>query len=371
VRRTSKEKVKMVFAIGKRGERCRLRWLLWIGLPGALCGLPAIACAQDAAAPAGQTKQQTANPQETGNIRGKVVDQTGVEISGASVKLTRPDPPSSQETETDEEGQFYFFNVAPGPYSITITSEGLTTETVSGTVTPRETNIVPQVKLAVAQQVTQLTVGLPVEEIAQEQIEEQEKQRILGFVPNFYVSYVPNAAPMNAKQKYKLATRTLLDPMTFASVGLIAGANHAAGRWKGYGGGIEGYSKRFGSSYADVATGTFIGGAVLPSLLKQDPRYFYQGTGSKKSRLWHALSNSFICKGDDGRMEPNYSNIGGNLAAGGLATLYYPRSSGHSWGLALSVAGTRLAETTAVAVLQEFILPKLTPGHGRQVNNQP
>jgi hypothetical protein len=361
----------MVFAIGKRGKRCRLRWLLWVGLPGALCGLPVIARAQDAAAPSGQTKQQMANPQETGNIRGKVVDQTGVEISGASVKLTRPDPPWSQETETDEEGQFYFFNVAPGPYSITITSEGLTTETVSGTVTPRETNVVPQVKLPVAQQVTQLTVGLPVEEIAQEQIEEQEKQRVLGFVPNFYVSYVPNAAPMNAKQKYKLATRTLLDPMTFASVGLIAGANHAAGRWKGYGGGIEGYSKRFGSSYADVATGTFIGGAVLPSLLKQDPRYFYQGTGSTKSRLWHALSHSFICKGDDGRMEPNYSNIGGNLAAGGLATLYYPRSSGHSWGLALSVAGTRLAETTAVAVLQEFILPRLTPGHGRQVSSQP
>jgi hypothetical protein len=360
-----------MFEIGNRREKCRLRKLLWVGLLGALCGLPVIARAQDVAAPTGQSKQQAANSQEAGNIRGKVVDQTGVEISGATVKLTRPGQPSSQETQTDEEGGFYFFNVPPGPYSITITSDGLATATVAGVVAPRETNVVPQVKLAVATQVTQMVVGLPVEEIAQQQIEEQERQRVLGFVPNFYVSYVPNAAPLNAKQKYKLAEKTLLDPMTFVSVGLLAGANDAAGRWKGYGGGVEGYAKRFGASYADVATGTFIGAAVLPSLLKQDPRYFYQGTGSKKSRLWHALSNSFICKGDNGQTEFNFSNIGGNLAAGGLATLYYPKSSGHSWGLALSVAGTRIAETTAVAVLQEFILPKLTPGHGRVVSGQP
>jgi hypothetical protein len=346
-----------------------LRRLPWAALLGVLCAAPAIVCAQEGAAPNEPAKQQAVNPQETGNIRGKVVDQTGVEISGASVKLTRPDQPSSQETQTDEEGQFYFFNVAPGPYTVTITSDGLTTETLSGTLKPAETHVVPQVKLAVATQVTQVTVGLPVEEIAQQQIEQQEKQRVLGFVPNFYVSYVPNAAPLNAKQKYKLSARTLLDPMTFVSVGMIAGANDAAGRWKDYGGGVGGYSKRLGATYADVATGTFIGAAVLPSLLKQDPRYFYQGTGSTKSRLWHALTNSFICRGDNGQLEPNYSNIGGNLAAGGLATLYYPRSSGHGWGLALSVAGTRLAETTAVAVLQEFVLPKLTPNHGRQVSN--
>jgi hypothetical protein len=333
--------------------------------------LPGIARAQDLPAPTGQTKPQPTNPQEAGNIHGNVVDQTGVEITGASVRLTRPDQPASQETQTDEQGQFYFFNVAPGPYTITVTSEGFATAALSATVKPAETYVVPQVKLVVATQLTQVTVALPVEEIAQQQIEEQEKQRVLGFVPNFYVSYIPHAVPLNAKQKYKLATRTLLDPMTFVSVGLIAGANDAAGRWKGYGGGVEGYFKRFGASYADVATGTFIGAAVLPSLLKQDPRYFYQGTGSTKSRLWHALSNSFICRGDNGRLEPNYSNIGGNLAAGGLATLYYPKSSGHGWGLALSVAGTRLAETTAVAVLQEFLLPKLTPGHGRQDSNQP
>jgi hypothetical protein len=345
--------------------------MLWAGLLGVVCACPMAVRAQDAAAQAGQAKPQAADPQEAGNIRGKVVDQTGVAITGASVKLARADQPSSQETQTDEEGQFYFFNVAPGPYSVTITLEGFATATVSGTVKPAETNVVAPVKLAVATQVTQVTVGLPVEEIAQQQIEEQEKQRVFGFVPNFYVSYVPNAAPLNTKQKYKLAEKTLLDPMTFVSVGLLAGANDAAGRWKGYGGGIGGFGKRFGASYADVATGTFIGAAVLPSLLKQDPRYFYQGTGSTKSRLWHALSNSFICKGDNGQTEFNFSNIGGNLAAGGLATLYYPKSSGHSWGLALSVAGTRIAETTAVAVLQEFILPKLTPGHGRRVSNQP
>ena len=61
--------------------------------------------------------------------------------------------------------------------------------------------------------------------------------------------------------------------------------------------------------YADLVSGTFIGGAILPSLFKQDPRYFYKGTGSRKSRFFYAIANSVICKGDNGRWQPNYSNI--------------------------------------------------------------
>jgi hypothetical protein len=70
-----------------------------------------------------------------------------------------------------------------------------------------------------------------------------------------------------------------------------------------------------------------IGGAILPSLLHQDPRYFYQGTGTKKSRALHALSNSFVCKGDNGRRQPNYSSIGGDLASAAISNAYYPASN--------------------------------------------
>ena len=67
-----------------------------------------------------------------------------------------------------------------------------------------------------------------------------------------------------------------------------------------------------------------LGAAVLPSILHQDPRYFYQGSGSIGSRAWHALSSAFICRGDNGNRQFNFSHILGNFAAGGISNLYRP-----------------------------------------------
>jgi len=178
------------------------------------------------------------------------------------------------------------------------------------------------------------------------------------------VSYVPNAAPLTPKLKFRLAWKSSVDPVTFLAVGAFAGVEQATNQRPGYGQGMQGYAKRYGAAYADVATGTFLGGGLLPSLLKQDPRYFYQGTGSKKSRFLHAIASTVICRGDNGHMQPNYSNIGGNLAAGGISTLYYSGSPGnHRSGasLAISTALIRLGETTVANIFQEFLVPKLTP----------
>src|SRR6185503_15165495 len=116
-----------------------------------------------------------------------------------------------------------------------------------------------------------------------------------------------------------------------------------------------------GSVYADGATDIMFGGAILPALFHQDPRYFYQGTGSTKSRLKHALSAPFICRGDNGRNEINISSLGGDLISGSIANAYYPESNrGASlvfMGFALST-GERMVST----VVQEFLLKKLTPG---------
>ena len=79
--------------------------------------------------------------------------------------------------------------------------------------------------------------------------------------------------------------------------------------------------------------GHSFGNAIFPALLKQDPRYFYKGTGSKKSRFFYAVANAVICKGDNGRWQPNYSSVLGSLAAGGLSNLYYPASSRNGVGL--------------------------------------
>jgi hypothetical protein len=287
------------------------------------------------------------------------------------VKLSREAESANQEIVSDDDGQFFFANVSPGPFQISISSEGLASQEFSGTLKPGEAYESPVIMLALATQVTEVRVGLTREEIAQDQVRDQEKQRVLGIIPNFYVSYVPNAAPLTSKQKFELAWKSTVDPITFVGVGALAGAYHATNRWKDYGQGAQGYAKRYGAEYANVAAGTFIGGAVLPSLLKQDPRYFYRGKGSKKSRLLYALSSAFICKSDNGQWQPNYSNVGGYFAAGGLSYLYYPANDRHGASLLFSSVLIRLGETTAASIFQEFVVPRFTPNLPTRAPSQP
>jgi hypothetical protein len=109
-----------------------------------------------------------------------------------------------------------------------------------------------------------------------------------------------------------------------------------------------------------------IGGAILPTILHQDPRYFYQGTGTTKSRMLHALSNPFICRGDNGRSQPNYSALGSYLASGAIANAYYPASD-RGPGLTFSTTLIDVVADMANGVIQEFVLRKLTPS----AKNQP
>lgn len=309
--------------------------------------------------------------QTPGNIHGSVVDQSGAKITGALVKLTREGQSSSQEVQSDEDGQFYFFNVDPGAFQLTIASEGLADQTVSGIVKPGQTCVVPQVKLFVATQVTEVRVGLPPAELALEQIRVQERQRVFGFIPNFYVSYVADAVPLTPKLKFRLAWKSATDPVTLAGVGFLAGVDQAADRFGEYGQGMQGYAKRYGATYADVFGATFLGGAVLPSLLKQDPRYFYKGTGSTRSRILYAIANSVICKGDNGRWQPNYSNVLGSFGAAGLANLYYPPADRRGAASVVSTALIRLGETSLAAILQEFVFPRFSSHHSARSQKQP
>jgi len=350
--------------------------LFCLGLFAVLCGFPCRSQQAPAVSPAKRTAdaQNTAAPaparqsdqQQSGSIRGKIVDQTGAQITGALVQLAQPGQPSSTQAFSDDDGQFSVPNVAPGPFQLTITSPGLASQEFSGILSPGQAYVTPILMLTIATQVTQVTVGLTPDEIAEVQMKDQEKQRVLGFIPNFYVSYVPNAAPLSSKRKFQLAWKTASDPVTFAGVGFVAGIDQAADRWGAYGQGAQGYAKRFGATYADVFVGTFVGSAVLPSLLKQDPRYFYKGTGTKRARIFYALANSVICKGDNGQWQANYSSILGNLAAGGISNLYYPAQDRNGAGLVFSNALIRLGETAVANIFQEFIAPKLTPNLPRR-----
>ena len=114
-------------------------------------------------------------------------------------------------------------------------------------------------------------------------------------------------------------------------------------------------------TYADAVTNTFIGSAILPSLLKQDPRYFYKGSGGARSRILYAIANAVICKGDNGRWQANYSNILGSLAAGGISNLYYPAQDRNGAGLTFENAAIEIGASAAANLLQEFVIRKLTP----------
>jgi len=295
-------------------------------------------------------------------IRGTVVDQSGAVVAGARVRLTRAGKNQSQDQEalSDRDGQFSFANVSPGPFLLTIASVGFATQTFSGDLHPGEIATVP-IALNVAEAVTEVQVGLSQTEVAEEQIKVEEQQRVLGVLPNFYVSYIPNAAPLTSKQKFKLALRTVVDPFTLVFVAGAAGVEQAQNHFAEYGQGAQGYAKRFGAGYADAALGTFIGAAALPALLKQDPRYFYKGTGSMRSRIAYAIANSVICKGDNRRWQVNYSNILGNLAAGGISNLYYPEQDRNGAGLTLENGALGIGASAVSNLFQEFVIRKLTP----------
>ena len=303
-----------------------------------------------------------------GSISGTVSDQSGALVAGARVRLTREDQSLNQEALSDDDGQFSFANIAPGPFQLTITSGGFATQTSSGMLGSGQNYIVPQIGLEIAADSAEVRVELPQTEVAEEEIKVEEKQRVLGVIPNFYVSYIPNAVPLTSKQKFKLAWKTIVDPVTFAWTGAVAGVEQAQNDFSGYGQGAQGYAKRYGAAYADGVTGTFIGSAILPSLLKQDPRYFYKGTGSKRSRILYAIANAVICKGDNGHWQANYSSIIGGLAAGGISNLYYPAQNRNGAGLTFETALIGTGATAATNLFQEFIVRKFTP---KVANNGP
>ncbi|MGA8489824.1 MAG: carboxypeptidase-like regulatory domain-containing protein [Terriglobales bacterium] len=345
--------------------KCGLMILAFVTLGWTSIGFGQTSQPTGTVSPADQDKagigDQGPAQQSPGSINGTIVDQSGAVVAGARVTLTAKDHSLNQEVVSGVDGQFFFAKVAPGPFQLTSTSAGFATQTYSGVLHAGDVDTVPPIVLAVATNVTEVQVGVSPVEVAEEQLKIEEKQRVLGAIPNFYVTYIPNAAPMTSKQKFKLAWKTVVDPFTLVFVGGVAGVQQAQDHFKGYGQGAQGYGKRFGAGYADTVTGTFIGSAILPSLLKQDPRYFYKGTGSKRSRALYAIANSVICKGDNGRWQPSYSNILGSLAAGGISNLYYPAQDRDGVELTFENAAIGIGGTAATNLLQEFVIRKLTP----------
>jgi Carboxypeptidase regulatory-like domain len=294
-------------------------------------------------------------------VVGTATDVNEDAIEGATVTLQAVASADSQTTTSNERGYFEFHNVKPGVlYQVTIHSQEFADWVSPGfTVEPRQYKILTGSKLRIEQTQTTVNVHYSPAEVATEQVEIAEKQRVLGIIPNFYVVYDAHPEPLTTKLKFKLALRVSRDPVTIAGIAFMAGVKQA-GNTPDYEQGASGYAKRFGATAADGLSDIMIGGAILPSLLHQDPRYFYQGTGSTKSRMLHALSSPFVCTGDNGHLQPNYSSLGGDLASSAIANAYFP-SSNRGAGLVLGSFAIGTAERMAASVAQEFVFRKLTP----------
>ncbi len=300
----------------------------------------------------------------SGSIHGVVTSDDGSVYEGARVELelSHDDDPATATQQTDSGGAFSFANLPAGEFKLTISSNGFVTQSISGVLHAGEAFDARTIVLPVAATTSVVEVSAESQiELAQVQLNLEEKQRVLGVLPNYYVSYDPNAVPLTSRQKYQLAWRTSVDPMTWLVVGAFAGMEQATNTFAGYGQGAQGFGKRFGANYADGFTGNMIGGAILPALFKQDPRYFYKGTGSVRSRAMYAIANSVICKGDNGLWQPNYSAILGGLAAGGISNLYYPASDRSGVELTFENALIGTAEGAVQNLFQEFVVRKLTP----------
>ncbi len=298
------------------------------------------------------------NP-EKGHITDTVVDVNNGVVSGASVVLESPVLRDHRTIVSDNNGFVEFDDLDPGIYNVTISAKGFANwSSPAIIVKPGQYIILTGSKLKIAEALTTVSVAYSPVEAAIEQVKRQEQQRILGIIPNFYVAYDHDAAPLTTKLKFQLAFKTATDPITIVGVGVLAGINQA-GDVPNYGQGMKGYGERFGSTAADGLSDIIIGGAILPSLLHQDPRYFYQGTGTNKSRTLHALSSPFICRGDNGRLQPNYSSVGGDLASAAISNAYYPasnRGAGPYFENFMIGTGERMVGN----VIQEFVLPRLT-----------
>jgi Carboxypeptidase regulatory-like domain len=296
----------------------------------------------------------------TGTILGTATDVNGDAIPNATVVLKEVDSNDPRTITTNNTGLFEFRDVKPGiPYRLNIRAKGFADWTSPAiTLTPNQFKIVTGIQLRIATEATTVNVHYDPIEVATEQLKAEEEQRVFGIIPNFYVSYESDPAPLTAKMKFKLALKVSADPVTAAGVLLVAAARQAGNSLK-YGQGWDAYGKRFGATAADGFTDIMIGGAILPSLLHQDPRYLYQGTGSVGSRIRHAMFSPFVARGDDGKWQPNYSSLGGDLASSSLSNLYYPPAN-RGAGLVFGNFAIGTAERVGASVAQEFLVGRFT-----------
>lgn len=305
-----------------------------------------------------------------GLVQGAILDASGATMSGVQVTLTGSQTGAAYSTRTDPAGRYSFSSLPPDDFKIEASLPGFDPFTIASIVLASGQNLeLLPIVMHVAVVSSKVEVVASQREVAEAQMKSETKQRLLGILPNYYVVYFRDPVPLSAGQKMRLALRLSIDPVNIGIDAAQAGLQTNSENFAEYGTGAEGFAKRFGAAYAEDITGTMIGSGLLPALLRQDPRYYYKGTGTITSRILYALSWSVRCKGDNGKWQFNYSSILGNIATTSISNLYLPKAIRDDTGQTLKYSVLSLASQGMTALLQEFVFKRLTshandPGKG-------
>lgn len=297
---------------------------------------------------------------QQGTVTGKVLDTSGNPVEHVQVVLSMDDSRPEEHAESTADGAFSFSNIGPGSYRLSFTAPGFDTKTITADVRGSDRLVLPPTVLAVAAFAVEVHVTPPQAEIARAQLKVEEQQHIIGFIPNYRVTYDPHAVPLNAAQKFELSWKSFLNPFAFGVAGLSAGIGQAQNMHPGFGDGAQGYAKRYGAAYADSVFGIVLQDTVMSMLFKEDPRYFYKGTGTTRTRLVYAVSRGILCRGDNLHVHTCYAAIIGPVAAGFLTNLYYPAIDRNSTNVTLEYAAFNIGGKALGNVFQEFLAPRLT-----------
>jgi Carboxypeptidase regulatory-like domain len=318
-------------------------------------------------------QQQISDYWPHGSITGSIVDDHQGLVPGALVTLIREGLPDTTAV-SGADGQFDFLDIPPGKYNLRVAAPGLGSYfSPSLILVAGERRRLDRIILPFTSNNASVVVTASPVEIAAEQVHLQEHQRLLGFVPNFYTSYIWNAAPMTVGQKFRLATRSLFDPVVFLTTGAEAGIEQATDRYTSYGQGAAGYAKRYGADFANEISNRMLSGTAFPSLFHQDPRYFYKGIGSPPSRFLYAVSRTVVTRGDNGSSQPNYSRVLGSFSSGAISNTYRGRKD-RGIGLVASTGAFHLAGYAADNLLREFFFRTITsklPGYQKNPSSEP
>jgi len=247
-----------------------------------LCMVPASALAQQQTAGRGiisrslpdvplphsgpqNSAQQTRPSEGSASVAGTVLDVSGGAVSGANVSLIHGDGTQLLAMLSEADGEFNFTEIPAGSYLVIVNAKGFAPFTsVEFAVAVEQAYEVPDVSLSIATANIEVTVR-PIELIAAEQIRAEEKQRLVGIIPNFFTSYIFDAAPLTWKQKFSLAARSAFDPVAFIGVGFGAAIEQATNAYPGYGQGAAGYSKRYAATFVDGRSSDFLTNALFPA----------------------------------------------------------------------------------------------------------